>query len=144
MRENKQVRAVCSAFIKKDGKYLFVYDPFFKKWRVPGGKLEKYEKTEDCATREVKEETNFDVRGHKFLGFGQDAHTAFFRKLGYKKKCPRIILYFRVDVFGKAEFKPDPNEISKYKWLTLKEIKKHSNKEGALGDLFKRNPNLRM
>jgi ADP-ribose pyrophosphatase YjhB (NUDIX family) len=98
MKENKQVRAVCSAFIKKDKEILFVYDPFFKKWRVPGGKLEKYEKAEECVTREVKEETNLNVKNHKFLGFGQDEHTAFFKTLGFKKRCPRLIMYFSVDV----------------------------------------------
>jgi ADP-ribose pyrophosphatase YjhB (NUDIX family) len=144
MKENKQVRAVCSAFIKKDKKILFTYDPFFKKWRVPGGKLEKYESAEDCVTREVKEETNFDVKNHKFLGFGQDAHTAFFKKLGYEKKCPRLIMYFSVDVFGDSEFSPDLGEIAKHKWLTLEEIKKHPNKEGSLEDLFKRNPKLKV
>ena len=141
MKENKQVRTVCSVFIKKDGKFLLVYDPFFRAWRVPGGKLEKHESVEDCAIREIKEELKIKIKNPEFIGFGQDDHVAYFKKLDYKKRCPRLILYFMTET--KDKITPDPVEISKFKWLTLSEIKKHSNKEGALEDLFKRNINLR-
>lgn len=30
-------------------------------WSFPGGKLERFESIEDCAIREVKEETNLDI-----------------------------------------------------------------------------------
>ncbi len=36
----------------------------------------------------------------------------------------------------------DPEEAEEYKWVTFDELKNHENKEGALDDFFKRNPNL--
>jgi ADP-ribose pyrophosphatase YjhB (NUDIX family) len=38
------------------------------KWGLPGGLMELDESIEECAIREVKEETNLDVRLTKFLG----------------------------------------------------------------------------
>jgi hypothetical protein len=54
--ENRTVIPVCSAFIRKDGKYLAVYDPRFDFWRALGGKLKFNEKAEDALIREMLEE----------------------------------------------------------------------------------------
>lgn len=142
VKEGKEIRTVCSAFIKNGNKFLFVYDPFFRLWRVPGGKLEVYEKVEDCVVREVKEETDLNAKHPKFIGFGQDVHVVYLPKGAIKRS--RLLMFFRVEVKSIKDIKPDPGEISKYKWLTLEEIKKHSNKEGALEDLFKRNKGIKV
>lgn len=122
---------VVSAFIKKNNKFLIAYDPRFKFWRVPGGRPKYGEKIEDALKREIKEELNIEIKINNFLGFGQDIVTNFFDK----KSVTRIILYFNCQSDSKIKrFK----EIKKYKWLTLKEIKKHNNLEPAMLDLFNR------
>jgi 8-oxo-dGTP diphosphatase len=41
-------------------------------WSLPGGKLEKYEKIEDCIIREAKEETNLDINDLVFISLTND------------------------------------------------------------------------
>ena len=124
--------AIVSAFIEKDNKYLLIYDPRFSCWRVPGGKVAFGEKIEDALLREMKEELKVKLDIDKFLGFGQD-------KMVFKKKfqTSRIIFYFRCKIKS-DEINPDQKEISKYKWLSLSEIKKHRNLEGVMKDYFRR------
>ena len=40
------------------------------------------------------------------------------------------------------ELKLDPDEAEDFKWVTLDDLKKIDNKEGALADLFGRNQDL--
>lgn len=46
-------------------KFLFIYHKKLQKWLQPGGHIEPNENPEDCAIREVKEETGLDV---EFIG----------------------------------------------------------------------------
>ena len=50
-------QVVCEAFIEKEGKFMILFCPKFKVWRVPGGRAEWGEKIEDTLLREMKEET---------------------------------------------------------------------------------------
>jgi len=129
---------VCSAFVKKNGKFLFVFDPKFKTWRVPGGRSDFGEKLEDALKREMKEEINIEAKNLKFLGFGQDLQYHF----GHKENKSRVIMYFFVKVTGKVVV--DKREALEYKWVSLNEIKKEKNKEGALTDFFKKYPKLKL
>ena len=67
--EHRKVSAaVC---IEKDGKVLLVQrgiDPWKGAWYMPAGYLEVDEEPEDCAAREVLEETGFDVKISDLLG----------------------------------------------------------------------------
>jgi len=122
---------VVSAFIRKDDKFLLSYDPKFEFWRVPGGKPNNEEKVEDSLKREMKEELDIEISVSKFLGFGQDVVTIWKRKIG-----TRLILYFECHIVS-GEIKKS-EEVTKYKWLTLKEIKNHDNLEPGMKDFFKR------
>lgn len=46
--------------IRKDEKFLLLKER--GAWNFPGGKVEEGERTEDAAVRELKEETNLDVK----------------------------------------------------------------------------------
>ncbi len=131
-------QVVCSGFIEKDGKFLMVMCPRFKVWRVPGGRAERGECVEDTFIREMKEETGITFQNPRFLGFGQD------RQLHVAKQyeTSRLILFYHV----KTQQEPmlDPDEAEAYRWVTLDELKNIENKEGALTDLFFRNPELRL
>ena len=61
-------------YIEKDGKYLMLHrtkkkiDENKDKWIAVGGKFEYGESPEDCALREVKEETGLDLNSYKYKG----------------------------------------------------------------------------
>lgn len=46
--------------------------PYIGYWVVPGGRIIPGEKSDECAIREVKEETGLDVEIVKNLGFEED------------------------------------------------------------------------
>lgn len=61
---NDNPRVGVGVVIKKDDKYLLLKRMGSlgeNTWSFPGGKLDKFETIEDCAKREVKEETNLDI-----------------------------------------------------------------------------------
>ncbi len=61
-------------YIKKDGKTLMLHrtkkinDLHEGKWNGVGGKFEKGETPEECAIREVKEETGLTIKNPKLVG----------------------------------------------------------------------------
>ena len=126
-------QVICSAFIEKDNKFLIVMCPRFKVWRVPGGRTEHGEKLEETLIREMQEETNITFENPKFIGFGQDQQ---FHVAG-QRETSRLIMFFHVKT--NEEPKLDPDEAEDFKWVTLDDLKKIDNKEGALTDLFERN-----
>ena len=134
----KRPEVICSAFIEKGGKFLLVFCPRFKVWRVPGGRVEFDETLEETVVREMGEEIGIRIKDPKFLGYGQD-HQFHFRK---KMETSRLLMFFhaRID----EEPKVDPDEAEDFKWVSFDEIKGIEKKEGAITDLFKRNPNLKL
>lgn len=70
----KQVRLTTLCYIEQDGKYLMLYrnkkenDQSEGKWLGVGGKLEDGESPEECAVREVYEETGLVLEAVKFRG----------------------------------------------------------------------------
>ena len=129
-------QVVCSALIEKDNKFLVVMCPKFKVWRAPGGRPDHGERIEETLIREMQEETGITFYNPQFIGFGQDRQF----NVRKQKERSRLIMYFYV----KTDQKPilDPNEAEDHKWVTLDELKQLKNKEGALTDLFDRNPDL--
>ncbi len=125
-----------SGFIKRDNKYLVVYDPRWNEngfWRVPGGRLESEEKAEDALKREIKEELGLDINVKRFLGFGQD--NLLIKK--DKQKASRMILFFECGCIS-GEPKVDNYEATELRWVTLEEMKRLEPLEPALIDFFKR------
>ncbi len=110
--------------------------PKFKVWRIPGGAAEHGERPEETLIREMQEETGVRFENPKFIGFGQDQQF----QVACQIETSRLIMFFHVKT--DKELNLDPNEAEDSKWVTLDELKKIDNKEGALSDLFKRNPTL--
>lgn len=46
--------------------------PYIGYWVVPGGRINPGERSEDCAIREVKEETGLDIEIVRNLGYEED------------------------------------------------------------------------
>jgi ADP-ribose pyrophosphatase YjhB (NUDIX family) len=130
--EYKRPLLVASAFVKKDGKYLLIRCGKFGDWRVPGGRIEPYERAPVTIRREMKEELGIDVDKVRFVGYGQD-----FREVKEKDAIlSRTVLYFACECLDNIS--PDKKEVLECKWLSLQEIKQHPNLERAMTDLFTR------
>lgn len=129
---------VCSAFIEKDGKFLLVFDPRFRVWRVPGGKPIFDETLEQTLARELKEELGIEVENARFLGYGQDHQYMF----STQRQTHRLLMFFHLKT--NKEPSVESKEIKEFKWLTYEELKNHKNKEGGLEDFFRRNPDIEL
>ncbi len=88
------------------------------KWDLPGGHIEVGENIEDALKREIKEETNLEVKIGPIIKVAEfnKEHEAFKKE----KRGLRYIAYYQ-----SGEVKLDKNEHSKFKWLNIdKAIKK--------------------
>lgn len=104
---------ICGGVIKKDGKYLLVQESKAKcygKWSLPAGHLDIGETLFECAIREVKEETNCDV---KLTGIceitNQRRHDDVF-----------VAFIFATQLLTDS-VKPQAGEILEAKWFTYEE-----------------------
>jgi ADP-ribose pyrophosphatase YjhB (NUDIX family) len=139
--EDKPVKGpqvICSTFVEKEGKFLLLFCPRFKVWRVPGGRAGFNETLLETLKREMAEETGIEIKNPRFLGYGQD-HQYHFPK---QMETSRLLMFFHV----KTDQEPriDPDEAEDFKWVTLDELKEIKNKESGLTDFFQKNPGLKL
>ena len=100
----------------KAGKVLFIYRN--DKWDIPKGKLDKGETLEECALREVEEETG--VTGLKIENYLRATYHIFKRKGKYRLK---EVHWYAMKTNFKGELKPEKSEgIEKVKWKNPKKI----------------------
>ena len=65
----------CDMILIDDNKLLLVKrgrEPFKGEWAVPGGRIEDNETAEECAKREMKEETGLEVEPVRLVGIYSD------------------------------------------------------------------------
>jgi len=88
------------------------------KWTLPGGHLEKDEKKENAARRELKEEANLDIKNLKHLGS---------KKIISQKGKKIVIHSFKTKHDGSnPSAKNDPDkEVKKWHWIDVKKFPKH-------------------
>ncbi len=111
----KIVKAAGGVVIKAD-KILFIYR--LKKWDLPKGKLEKKEKVEDAAVREVEEECNIKVElGYKIC---KTWHTYTRNGKSHLKKTS----WYQMNTLSDSKMKPQKEEgIDKVIWANKKEMR---------------------
>ncbi len=131
-------QVVCSAFIEKNGKFLIIFCPRFKAWRVPGGRVEWGERLEETLIREMREETGIIFKNPKFLEWGQDQQFYVKETL----ETSRLLMFFHVKTNKSPTLNPDVAK--EFNWLTFTELKQLDHKEGALSDFFERNPEIEL
>jgi 8-oxo-dGTP diphosphatase len=85
-----------------------VHRPGRDDWSLPKGKLAPDESFEECALREVQEETGMRCRLHRFVGFTE------YRD---RRDRPKVVLYWLMD-FLDGEFAPS-DEVDEMRWLEL-------------------------
>jgi 8-oxo-dGTP diphosphatase len=88
---------------------LLVHRPKYDDWSLPKGKRDPGETDEQCAVREVEEETSLRCRlGRELLP------TAYTDARGRAK----VVRYWRMDVEAEHPFTPG-DEIDEVRWLTV-------------------------
>ncbi|WP_407416285.1 NUDIX hydrolase [Methanobrevibacter sp.] len=81
------------------------------KWELPGGKIEKGEFFDEALVREVKEETNLNVKVGDFCEAVQDDYP--------HKRTVQLIMYSK-EITGEVEISDEHDD---WKWAGIDEIK---------------------
>jgi ADP-ribose pyrophosphatase YjhB (NUDIX family) len=97
-------KLVAVVLVEQEGKILMgrrKIDPGKGLWSFPSGYIDRFEKVETAALREVKEETNLDVKLKGLVGVYSDDGN------------PVVLLVFRADILGGIEaMTAQPDEVS--------------------------------
>jgi 8-oxo-dGTP diphosphatase len=104
--EEAEVKAA-GGVVMRDGTIAVVHRPRYDDWSLPKGKLDPGETFEDCALREVWEETGLRCT----LG-DELSPTSYTDRKGRSK----VVRYWRMDPSG-GEFEPN-EEVDELRWLT--------------------------
>ncbi|XP_071532008.1 m7GpppN-mRNA hydrolase-like [Panulirus ornatus] len=112
---------------------LLAQEQNYRKWGFPKGKIEDGESPEDCAVREVLEETGFDISSKL------DVNHYLERQIGPQP----VRLYIIPGVPLDTKFTPDSKwEIKQLRWFPLNELPTHKNdwrykgQHGSSGKFF--------
>ena len=89
---------------------LVIHRPRYDDWSFPKGKLDPGETEEECAIREVREETGLECRLD-----GELSGTAYTDRRGR----PKTVRYWRMNVVG-GRFQPN-SEVDEARWVGLSE-----------------------
>ena len=96
--------------VVRDGEVLVVHRPRYDDWTLPKGKLDRGERFEDAALREVREETGFSC------ALGRELPSSEYRD---NRDRPKLVRYWLMEVEG-GDFEPN-DEVDELRWLTLPE-----------------------
>jgi 8-oxo-dGTP diphosphatase len=100
------VRAA-GGIVVRDGDVVLVHRPKYDDWSFPKGKAEEDESDEDCALREVREETGLRCR----LG-DELQSTEYIDSRGR----PKRVRWWRMDPVGDDGFTPN-DEVDEVRWV---------------------------
>ncbi len=103
---NGPVRAA-GGVLRRGDRVLLVHRPRYDDWTFPKGKADDGESDEDCAVREVHEETGFSCR------LGEELPSTFYVD---SRGRPKVVRYWSMDVDG-GEFAPT-SEVDEVRWCT--------------------------
>lgn len=99
----------CGAIVVDDGKVLLVKHNAGH-WDFPKGHVEEGETEIETAIREVKEETNIDIKIEK--------ENKYISEYSPKENVMKTVIYFVAEKVG-GEDKPQIEEVSDVEWLDV-------------------------
>jgi 8-oxo-dGTP diphosphatase len=109
------VRAAGGVVTRRDAdgqpSILVVHRPKYDDWSLPKGKLERGEREEDAAVREVAEETGYQCRLLEELGV---------RRYEDRHGRPKQVRYWHMQPIADAPFTPNA-EVDEIRWLPVGE-----------------------
>jgi 8-oxo-dGTP diphosphatase len=104
--EEAEVKAA-GGVVLRDGRIAVVHRPRYDDWSLPKGKLDPGESWEECALREVREETGL----HCTLG-AELSPTSYTDRKGRAK----VVRYWRMEIERVDPFTPD-DEVDELRWV---------------------------
>ena len=103
--------------VRKDGKILLGKRKNSHgdgSWSFPGGHLEMFETWEDCAKREVLEETDLKIKNTKFAGVTNDI---------FPEEEKHYITLFIIADYDSGELKTrEPGKCSEWNWFSWEKL----------------------
>ena len=118
--EEKTPELVSGVFVLNEkNELLLVRGPKFAHWVVPGGHVNFGETLEDCAKRELLEETGLQNAKLAFVCINEDLHKIVNnreRHFVFANYCCRM---------KSPQVKLDSRELTQFKWIPLEKIAEH-------------------
>ena len=114
---NKEVRVGVAVVIRRDGCILLgerIGSHGSHTWATPGGHLELGESIEECAKREVLEETGLVVESFTKLGFTNDIFD--------QEGKHYVTLFVLTECTQGAPQVTEPNKCLQWKWCSLDDL----------------------
>jgi nucleoside triphosphatase len=119
MHEQQYPEPTVGALIfNREGKVFLMRSHKWRgKWVLPGGHIELGERMEDALRREVKEETNLDIRDIEFICFQEFIYDDRFWR-------PRHFIFFDYACRTDSTDVQLSDEAEEFTWVTLEEALK--------------------
>lgn len=117
MRNPAYPRVGIGVFVWKDGRFLAgqrLGAHGGGTWSIPGGHLEFGESWEDCARREVAEETGLEIVNVRFLAATNDIFTDTGKHY--------VTIWVESDWSGGEPQVQEPDKLAKFSWQTFKSM----------------------
>jgi len=106
---------VGAMILDREGKVFLMQSHKWRgKWVLPGGHIELGERMEDALRREVKEETNLDIRDIEFICFQEFIYDDRFWR-------PRHFIFFDYACQTDSTDVKLSDEAEEFTWVTLEE-----------------------
>ncbi|WP_425392338.1 NUDIX hydrolase [Ekhidna sp.] len=117
LKSKFKVIEAAGGIVEKDGKLLMIYRR--KVWDIPKGKLDKGETIEECAIREVEEETGVKVTIDK------EIEAVWHTYVTKKKYILKKTHWYAMHCIDEKNMAPQKDEgIKDVQWMTIEEVRK--------------------